>query len=187
MLDGSRPAVSTTSVSSGTWALWHGLVESISNPLDQGTGIAAIVHLHKLRTYTFGSSVQQPGGDAGMSDSWKPDERAAAGGRYGAEGHVDPQGGPPTDDGTAPASVNRPSRSAVTLLVVAGISSMVGCFLAIPGAILGIFAVVHQADRVRSAKFTRWGWTAYVIGATLTAIAGIALMGIAMYAETGND
>jgi hypothetical protein len=122
-----------------------------------------------------------------MSDSGNADEQARARGGYGAAGHVDPQrGGYLTPSGTA-TFPTKPSRSAVTLLVVAGVSSMVGCFLAIPGAILGILAVVHQGDPVRSAKFTRWGWIAYAIGATLTALAGLALMAVAHYAASGNN
>ena len=76
----------------------------------------------------------------------------------------------------------------MTLLIVAGISSVVGCFLAIPAAVLGILAVVNQAESPsRSAKFTRWGWIAYATGAMLWVLAAVALMGIAGYAASGNN
>src|SRR4051812_21012876 len=75
--------------------------------------------------------------------------------------------------GPALTATTQRKNSAVTLLIVAGISSVVGIFLAIPAAILGILAVVHQDDAPsRSARFTRWGWVAYAIGATLTVLAG---------------
>jgi hypothetical protein len=77
---------------------------------------------------------------------------------------------------------------AVILLVVAGASSIVGCFLAIPAAILGILAVVNQAESPsRSAKLTRWGWIAYATGAALWVLAAVALMVIAGVAATGNN
>jgi hypothetical protein len=77
---------------------------------------------------------------------------------------------------------------AVILLIVAGISSVVGCVLAIPAAILGILAVVNQAESpAHSAKLTRWGWIAYATGATLWVLAALALMGIAGFAASGNN
>jgi len=99
-----------------------------------------------------------------------------------------PRGSEVTTHGDPPRNPASPrNRSAVTLLVVAGISSVVGCFLAIPAVVLGILAVVLQGEPLRSAKFTRWGWIAYAIGATLTVLACAVLIAFAVIAASGNN
>lgn len=124
-----------------------------------------------------------------MSDVWDTDGRAKPRGGYGAQEDVDPPGGAlPVQGGPAFSPTTQRKSSAVTLLVVAGVSSVVGIFLAIPAVILGILAVVHQGESpTRSAKFTRWGWMAYATGMTLTVLAGAALIAVAVYAASGND
>lgn len=102
--------------------------------------------------------------------------------------HVGPQGNEPAHDGSAFAPAAQGNNSALALLVVAGVSTLVGCFLAIPAAVLGILGVVHQRESPsRSARFTRWGWIAYTIGVALMAAAAAALMLIAGYAASGNN
>lgn len=124
-----------------------------------------------------------------MGDVRNTDGPAMPRAGYGPPDHDGPQGGAvPAQGGPAFASSTQRKSSAVTLLIVAGISSLVGIFLAIPAAILGILAVVHQGDSPsRSAKFTRWGWIAYATGMTLTVLAGALLIGVATYAASGNN
>lgn len=102
--------------------------------------------------------------------------------------HVGPRGNEPAHDGSAFAPATQGNNSALVLLVVAGVSTLVGCFLAIPAAVLGILGVVHQRESPsRSARFTRWGWIAYTTGVALMAAAAAALMLIAGYAASGNN
>lgn len=124
-----------------------------------------------------------------MSDVWNTDGSARPRPGYGPQEQVDPQGDAlPAQGGPAFSPATQRKSSAVTLLIVAGLSSVFGCFLAIPAAILGILAVVNQGESPsRSAKFTRRGWIAYATGATLWALAAVALMVIAGVAATGNN
>lgn len=107
---------------------------------------------------------------------------------YNSQEQVETQGDALVATGRPAVSPAPRMTPAVTLLVVAGASSVVGCFLAIPAAIFGILAVVNQADSPsRSAKFTRWGWIAYATGASLWVLAAVALMMVAGYAASGNN
>jgi hypothetical protein len=91
-------------------------------------------------------------------------------------------GGP--GPGTPPADNSK----AVVQLAVAGVFSVLGCFLAIPAAILGILAVTsHRESPARSARFTRWGWIAFAAGVGLTVLAGVGLVVIASLAASGNN
>ena len=92
-----------------------------------------------------------------MSDVWNTDGSARPRPGYGPQEQVDPQGDAlPAQGGPAFSPATQRKSSAVTLLIVAGLSSVFGCFLAIPAAILGILAVVNQGESPsRSAKFTR--------------------------------
>lgn len=77
--------------------------------------------------------------------------------------------------------------SAVALLVVTAISTVVGLFFAIPALVLAIIAVILQGRSTpRSVSIARWGWIAYVVGAVLMLLAGVALVAIAGYAAGGN-
>jgi hypothetical protein len=108
--------------------------------------------------------------------------------RYGAQGHEEPHGQQPAQGSSAVTPATQGNNSALVLLIVAGVSTFVGCFPAVPAVILGILGVVHQRESPsRSARLTRWGWIAYAIGAGLMAAAGAALMLIAGYAASGND
>ena len=123
-----------------------------------------------------------------MTNGWTADEPATGRGVDDGGSHGYPQGREVATDGDPDRKPAAPrNRSAATLLVVAGISSVVGCFLTIPAVILGILALAHQGEPQRSAKFTRWGWIAYAIGATVTALAAAALIVIAGYAASGNN
>jgi hypothetical protein len=102
-------------------------------------------------------------------------------------GQVSPYGGQP---GYAPSPYAKPrgttNTSAIALLVVSGISTLVGCFFAIPALVLGIMAVAKQNQSPQEAsKFTRWGWIAYAIAIAFVVIGGI--IAIAIFASTGNS
>jgi hypothetical protein len=105
-------------------------------------------------------------------------------------GQVQPYGQQPYGQqgqpGYAPSPYARPRQtntSAIVLLVVSGLSTLVGCFFAIPALILGIMAVVKQGESpADSAKFTRWGWIAYAIALAFVVIGGI--IAIAIFAST---
>lgn len=76
--------------------------------------------------------------------------------------------------------------SAVALLVVASISTLMGLFFAVPALLVGIIAVGLQwRSDPRSARVARWGWIAYVVGAALMLLAGVALVLVAGYAVSG--
>ena len=124
-----------------------------------------------------------------MSDVRNTDEPTMPSTGYSPPFHGGPQqGAVPAQGGPALSPSTQRRGSAVPLLIVAGISSLVGIFLAIPAAILGIIAVAHRGDSPsRSAKFTRWGWIAYAIGMTLTGVAAAILIGFATYAASGNN
>lgn len=119
--------------------------------------------------------------------------------RYGPPDQMDPNGGRPPHgalpphglpphDGSAYTPGNQRTSPAVVLLIVAGVSTLVGLFFAIPAVILAILGVVNQRESpARSAKLTRWGWIAYVIGAGLMLLAGVALVVVASYAASGNN
>jgi hypothetical protein len=90
--------------------------------------------------------------------------------------------------GSAPPLAAPDNSAAVVQLVVAGVLTLLGCFLTLPAAILGIVAVVqHKHSPARSAKLTRWGWIAFGVGVGLTVLAAIGLMVVAGIAATGND
>ena len=79
------------------------------------------------------------------------------------------------------------SRAPLTLVVVAGISTLIGLFLSIPAVILGVLAMASQAKApARAASLTRWGWIAYAAGAVLMVSAGVALVVVAGYAASGS-
>ncbi len=104
------------------------------------------------------------------------------------QGHGEPRDGArPARGGPAPTPGTSRTSSAVTLLVVAGLSTMIGLFTAVPAVVLGILAVAYQSESPsRSATFTRWGWIAYAAGALVLVLAGAALMVVAVYAASGN-
>jgi hypothetical protein len=78
--------------------------------------------------------------------------------------------------------------SAVALLVVASVSTLVGWFLAVPAVILGVLAVASQGTpSSRSATLARWGWIAYVAAVAVTLLYGVALIAVAFYAASGNS
>ena len=90
--------------------------------------------------------------------------------------------------GHAPSSLpRRTSNSGLVLVIVAGLSTLVGFVLAAPAVVLGILSMVHQTESpARAARFARWGWVAYAIVMTLMLIAGALLIGVAMYAASGS-
>jgi hypothetical protein len=106
---------------------------------------------------------------------------------YGQQGYGQPQ---PygQQGGYAPSPYARPRQtntSAIVLLVVSGLSTLVGCFFAIPALVLGIMAVVKQGESpADSAKYTRWGWIAYAIAIAFVVIGGI--IAIAIFASTSS-
>lgn len=102
-------------------------------------------------------------------------------------GQVAPYGGQP---GYAPSPYAQPrgttNTSAIALLVVSGLSTLVGCFFAIPALVLGIMAVAKQNQSPEEAsKFTRWGWIAYAIAVAFVVIGGI--IAIAIIASTNTS
>jgi hypothetical protein len=95
-------------------------------------------------------------------------------------GQVSPYGGPP-GYGPSPYAAARgtTNTSAIALLVVSGLSTLVGCFFAIPALVLGIMAVAKQNQSpADAAKFTRWGWIAYAIAVAFVVIGGIIALAI---------
>ena len=108
--------------------------------------------------------------------------------RLHGQGQVGPQGHQPAHGGFAFAPTSQGNNAALVLLIVAGVSTLVGCFPAVPAAVLGILGVIHQRESPsRAAKFTRWGWITYAIGVALMAAAAAALMLVAVYAASGNN
>ena len=88
---------------------------------------------------------------------------------------------------TTPGLLSRAS-SAVALLVVAAISTLMGLFFAIPALLISVIAVVLQSrSDPRSERVARWGWVAYVVGAVLMLLAGVALVVVAGYAASGTN
>lgn len=86
---------------------------------------------------------------------------------------------PPTPAGRAPA---------VPLLVVAGVSTVVGLFTTIPALLLAIVSTLeHRHSPGRAATLLRWGWIAYAVGAALLVVAGVVLVVVAGVAAGGND
>lgn len=120
-----------------------------------------------------------PGAPGTMGAGFPPGPPA----QYGQPGYGQPAYGPPAPgqpgQGYAPSPYGRPQQgttntSAIALLVVSGLSTLVGCFFAIPALILGIMAVVKQGEQpADSAKFTRWGWIAYAVAVAFVVIGGI--------------
>lgn len=124
-----------------------------------------------------------------MGSVWDADGAVPHGGGSGLKSHgnASPSTVPAPGEPVLAPDIQR-KNSAMPLLVVACVSSGVGILLAIPAAVLGIFAVAHQAKSPsRSARFTRWGWVAYAIGMTLTVLAGAILVGFAILAASGNN
>lgn len=123
-----------------------------------------------------------PGAPGTLGAGFPPGPPAA----YGGPGYGPPAPGQP-GPGYPPSPYGRPqggttNTSAIVLLVVSGLSTLIGCFLAIPALILGIMAVVKQGESpADSAKFTRWGWIAWGVAAAL-AVVGI-IIGIAIFAS----
>jgi hypothetical protein len=69
--------------------------------------------------------------------------------------------------------------SAIVLLIVSGLSTLFGCLFAIPAVILAIMGLVKQDQSpAESAKFTRWGWIAYVVAVALVVVIGIIVIAI---------
>jgi Na+/proline symporter len=107
-------------------------------------------------------------------------------------GYGQPGYGPPAPygqgPGYAPSPYARPQQtntSAIALTVVSGLSTLVGCFFAIPALVLGIMALVKQGESpADSAKFARWGWIAYAIAVAFVVIGGI--IAIAVVASTSS-
>ena len=103
----------------------------------------------------------------------------------GAPGQPEAAGGRP---GYAPSPPpRRTSNSGLALVIVAGLSTVVGFVLAAPAAVLGILSMVYEHESPsRAARFARWGWIAYAIVMTLMAIAAALLIGVAIYAASGG-
>ena len=84
--------------------------------------------------------------------------------------------------GYAPSPYARPRQtntSAIVLLIISGLSTLIGCIFAIPAVILGIMALVKQDESpAESAKFTRWGWIAYAVAVAVVVVLGIAAIAI---------
>lgn len=107
---------------------------------------------------------------------------------FGLHEPVAPPRDPPPHGGSVFTPGTQRSSPAVVLLIVAGVSTLVGLFFAVPAGILAILGVVNQRESpARSAKFTRWGWIVYVVGGALMLLAGVALMVVAGYAASGNN
>jgi Na+/proline symporter len=100
---------------------------------------------------------------------------------------VAPYGG---QAGYAPSPYAQPrgttNTSAIALLVVSGLSTLVGCFFAIPALVLGILAVAKQNQSPQdSAKYTRWGWIAYAIAVAFVVIG--AIIAVVLFATTSGS
>jgi len=127
-----------------------------------------------------------PGAPGTVGAGFPPGPPAA----YGGPGYGPPAPGQP-GPGYAPSPYGRPqggttNTSAIVLLVVSGLSTLIGCFFAIPALILGIMAVVKQGESpADSAKFTRWGWIAYAVAVAFVVIGGI--IAIAIFASTNTS
>jgi len=82
---------------------------------------------------------------------------------------------------------HRTGNSGLVLLIVAGLSTLVGFLLAAPAVILAILAMVNQdQDPSRAARLARWGWTAYGVAMTLMLTAAALLFWIAGLAAGAN-
>lgn len=151
---------------------------------------STIVPDTQAHTYTFAFLQSGQHRELGMSHfGGTTDESGLPRAGGGAQGPVATQGGsPPSYGGPAPSPSGQRRDSAVVLLVVAVLSTVLGCVVALPAVILGILAVVNRAESpARSAKFTRWGWIAYAAAAALWVLAAVALMVIAGVAASGNN
>lgn len=91
---------------------------------------------------------------------------------------------PPGAGGPLPHRTGGPG---LVLLIVAGLSTLVGLLLAAPAVILAILAMVNQDQAPsRAARLARWGWVVYAVAMTLMLTAAVFLFWIAGYAASGN-
>jgi hypothetical protein len=87
----------------------------------------------------------------------------------------------------APYGSRGSNGSAIALVVVAGISTFFGCIFSIPAVILGIIALTkHNDSPAEAAKFTRWGWIAWVLAIALALVIGV-IVGLAFWSSSGGS
>lgn len=111
-----------------------------------------------------------------------PEPHACTGDRAHSQGG---QGPAPSRSAYDPRGQRSP---ALVLLIVAGISTLVGLVTSVPALVLAVLALLsqHKAPS-RAAVLTRWGWIAYAAGALLLVLFGVVLVVVAGYAASGND
>ena len=94
----------------------------------------------------------------------------------------------PVPPATGSLSRRQTGKSGLVLLIVAGLSTIVGFVLTAPALILGILSVVNRdKDPSHAARLARWGWVVYAITMTLMLAAAGFLFWIAGYAASGNN
>lgn len=100
---------------------------------------------------------------------------------YGPNPYAQGPYAPPPYAGNPYGAVRQANTSAIVLVIVAGLSTLLSCLPAIPAVVFGIIALVKQDDEPpESRKFARWGWIAYAIGVAvyIVAVVGLIVLGI---------
>ena len=77
---------------------------------------------------------------------------------------------------------------ALVLLIVAGISTLVGLVTSVPALVLAVLALLSlKKAPSRAAALARWVWIAYAASALLLVLYGVVLVVVAGYAASAND
>ncbi len=95
---------------------------------------------------------------------------------YGAGGY-----GSPTY--AAPQSL---SGNTIALLVVSGLTT-IGCGFGLVGLIFAIIAATKKDQPAESAKYTKWGWIAVIVGFVLSILVIVAVIAIAIASDSGSS
>jgi hypothetical protein len=74
----------------------------------------------------------------------------------------------------------------ITLLVLSGLTTL-GCGFGIVALIFAIIAAAKKDDPAESAKFTRWGWIALVVGFVLTLLVVGVLIAVGLSMSSSSD
>ena len=104
---------------------------------------------------------------------------------YGAQ---PPAGyGPPTYQPAGAYRAPAPlTGSTITLLVLSGLTT-IGCGFGIVALIFAIIAAAKKDDQAESAKFTRWGWIALVVGFVLTLLVIGVVIAVGLSVGSSSD
>ena len=94
-----------------------------------------------------------------------------------------PPGSAPQNPYAAPPSL---SGNTIALLVVSGLTT-IGCGFGLVGLIFAIIAATKKDRPDESAKYTKWGWIAVVVGFVLSILVIVGIIAIAIASDSGSS